>query len=218
MIPFRHAVARFDAVLRGRSTDVSRQTLADLAVALVICGVVYGSIMGTSGGRPLQVVYSAVKVPVLLVVAFGLGLPSYFVLHNLLGVRDDFARVLRSLVLAQAVLTVVLAALAPLVVLFYASVEDHEARILFNALVFAGASFASQLVLRREYRPLIAKDRVHRKLLRMWLLTYAFVGVQLAWVMRPFVGDPGRPTQFFRDDAWSNAYVWLARSIWRQLS
>jgi hypothetical protein len=192
--------------------------LADLGIALVVCGAFYGSVMGSSGGRGLQVLYSALKVPALLAVGFTFGLPSYFVLHNVAGVREDFGRAVRALLLAQAALTAVLASLAPLVVLCYASVEDHESRILFNALLFGVASVAGQSVLRREYRPLIEKNPAHARLLWTWIIVYAFVGVQLAWVMRPFVGDPGRPTQFFRDDAWSNAYVWLVQSIWRQLS
>ena len=53
--------------------------------------------------------------------------------------------------------------------------------------------------------------------IRGWLAAYAFVGTQAAWVLRPFIGDPGRPTQFFRHDAWTNAYVWLARTVWRAI-
>jgi len=34
-----------------------------------------------------------------------------------------------------------------------------------------------------------------------------FVAIQLAWVLRPFIGDPSRPTTFFRETAWGNAYV-----------
>ena len=54
--------------------------------------------------------------------------------------------------------------------------------------------------------------------MRTWLLLYAFVGIQTAWVLRPFIGYPGRPTQFFRDNAWGNAYVWLAKMAWRLVS
>ena len=45
-------------------------------------------------------------------------------------------------------------------------------------------------ILRREYEPLIRKDREHRWMLRTWIFIYVFVGVQMAWVLRPFVGDP----------------------------
>ncbi len=50
---------------------------------------------GLTGQRLLQVVYSAVKVPFLLMATFVLSLPSFFVVNTLLGLRSDFARVLR---------------------------------------------------------------------------------------------------------------------------
>ncbi len=32
----------------------------------------------------------------------------------------------------------------------------------------------------------------------------------MAWVLRPFVGSPGKPITFFRQEAWGNAYVEVA--------
>ncbi|MBO0868560.1 MAG: hypothetical protein J2P15_08340 [Micromonosporaceae bacterium] len=35
-------------------------------------------------------------------------------------------------------------------------------------------------------------------LLYIWILLFGFVGTQLAWTLRPFFGDPGRPFSLFR--------------------
>lgn len=196
-----------DQVLRG--TDLSgvraeRPTaaLARLTALLVLGGLCYGGVMGSYGGfagdRAWQVVYSAVKVPLLLLVTFLLSLPSFFVLNTLLGVRSDFGQVLRGLLVSQAGLTLILASLAPYTVLWYVSFDDYREAILFNAAMFAAASFAAQLLLRRAYRPLIARNPVHRWLLRLWLVLYAFVGIQMGWVLRPFIGDPDQEFTWFR--------------------
>lgn len=63
------------------------------------------------------------------------------------------------------------------------------------------------------YRPLIRRDRRHRVMLWTWLATYAFVGIQPAWVLRPFVGDPGAEVEFFREKIGGNAYVGVYRVI-----
>ena len=47
-------------------------------------------------------------------------------------------------------------------------------------------------------------------LLFIWLILFAFVGIQMGWVLRPFVGTPNKPVQFFRQGAWSNAYIEVA--------
>ena len=220
-------LGRADQVLRGGSgaagaaggdAPAGAAVLRHLGL-LVVFGLFYGAVMGSFGGvggqRALQPIYSAVKVPLLLVVTFALSLPSFFVLNTLLGVRDDFPRVLRGLAATQAALTIVLASLAPLTALWYASSADYRQALAFNAMVFAAASFAAQFLLRRWYRPLIARDARHRALMRAWLVIYAFVGIQMAWVLRPFVGHPRGPTRFFRyGSAWGNAYEQVARTLW----
>jgi len=185
---------------------------------IVIFGMFYGAVMGAHGGRPLQVLYSALKVPLLLSVAFLLGLPTFFVVNSLFGLRKDFSKALGALLSAQAGLTVILASLAPITAFVYVSGVSYQPAILFNALAFGAASVGAQGILRREYRDLIAENRAHRLMLRSWLVIYIFVGVQMGWVLRPFIGNPDQPIQFFREDGWTNAYVAVAEIILGALS
>lgn len=213
-------LARTDALLRGdpvrhvpRELAPRASGLPGLLVTTILFGMLYGAVMGTFGGvqhgRWLQALYSALKVPMLLLVGFGLSLPSFFVLNTVLGVRDDFRDVCKALLATQAGLTVVLASLAPFTAFWYLSDGDYDAALTFNAAMFGVATLAAQWMLRRAYQPLVARNPRHRVLRRTWLATYAFVTIQMAWVLRPFVGSPGVPTSFFRSAAWGNAYVEL---------
>ncbi|MBN1818948.1 MAG: hypothetical protein JW828_16425 [Sedimentisphaerales bacterium] len=214
-------LAGAEDVLRGRIGQVARErplpVLMRLFVHLVVFGLLYGAVMGSFGGwageRFLQVVYSAVKVPFLLAVTFALSVPSFFVLNTLFGLRDDFGESMRALVATQAGLTIVLASLAPFTILWYVSSNHYQWAILFNTLMFGIASISSQLLLRRLYQPLIQRNRRHRWLLRIWIIIYAFVGIQMGWTLRPFIGNPDSPVQFFRTQAIGNAYVRLAEII-----
>ena len=217
---------RADDVLRGRlhtsrAVDTG-QTLQHLIVCIVLFGVIYGGVMGSYGGasgyRVWQMLASAIKVPLLLLVTFGLSLPPYFVLNTLSGLRDDFAEALRALMATQAGLAVILAALAPFTLLWYASSSTYQSAILFNAAMFAIASVSSQRLLRRYYGPLIARNERHRRLLRLWLVLYGFVGIQMGWILRPFIGDPASPATFLRAESWGNAYVVLSRLIWNVIA
>ena len=162
--------------------------------------------------------YSAVKVPFLMMTTFLLSLPSFFVLNTLFGLRDDFARVVRALIATQAGLTVILSALAPFTAFWYISGSGYATAILFNGMMFAIASFSAQWMLRREYMPLVEANPKHRWMLRTWIVIYVFVGIQMGWVLRPFIGDPQAPVQFFREGSWSNAYVFVVQMIWDVLS
>lgn len=205
------ALRQADGVLRGRPSPRAWWPA-------VVCGLFYGAVMGSSGGRGLQVLYSALKVPLLLAATTGLSLPSFYLVNSLLGLRDDFAAAVRAVVASQAGLTVVLASMAPLTAFWYASTADYQGAILFNALVFGVASVGAQLLLRRHYRALLARDPRHRWPMRVWLVVYAFVGVQMGYVLRPFIGDPSQPVGFFREGAWENAYVVVAKLVWGQLT
>ncbi len=210
---------RADDLLRGRRRSSRSVPLLGFILA---CGMAYGAVMGSFGGlsgdRPWQMVYSAVKVPLLLLATCGLSLPSFFVLNTLLGLRTDFGRALRALAAAQAGLTITLVSLAPITLLWYASSAHYPVAILFNALMFAVASVGAQVVLRREYRPLIARNPGHRLMLTTWLFIFAFVGIQMGWLLRPFIGAPDQPVEFFRQGAWDNAYVIVARMVWNVIA
>jgi hypothetical protein len=217
---------RADDILRRRSwTTQSGQAgpaLFWLTAALLTFGMSYGAVMGVFGGvvgpRVWQVVYAAAKVPLLLLAAFLLGLPSFFVFNTLFGLRRDFLQAVRAIMATQAGLAVVLASLAPFTALWYASSSDYAAALRFNGLMFAVASFAAQWLLREYYQPLIHRNRKHRWMLWTWLGIYVFVAIQLAWILRPFVGAPGSPVQFFREESWGNAYVVVAQLVYDLLS
>jgi hypothetical protein len=221
----KRVILYVDRVLRGaiaRGSGPSSVSFRNGLVMVALGGSIYGLAMGAFGGLtgegPLQMTYSAVKVPMLIVVTAALAMPSFFVLNSLLGLRSDFAEVLAALALTQTAVAIILASLAPYTVLWYASTADYEEATLFNAVMFAVASLSAQWVLRRRYVPLIARNPRHRIMLRVWLGMYAFVGIQMGWVLRPFIGKPGMPVTFFREGAWSNAYVSVVETVWTVLS
>ncbi len=210
-----------DDILHARPWVIREQTgprrLTQLLWVLFLAGFLYGAVMGLYsalyGHHWLQVLYSAIKVPWLLLASFGLGLPFYFVLNSLLGLREDFSQSVRTLVATQAGLTVILASLSPVTLFWYVSCENYQAAILFNGAMFGLSSILAQIILRNLSRPLIKKNPRHVLLIRSWLVIYAFLGIQMGWILRPFIGSPNVPTQFFRQGAWGNAYVKLAEII-----
>ena len=95
------------ATLAAGAVLVAYTLLGDGATwwLVLVCGLTYGAVMGSFGGRPAQAAISAVKVPLLLAATTALSLPSFFVLNTLLGVRRDFGVVLRALVGASDPMT-----------------------------------------------------------------------------------------------------------------
>jgi hypothetical protein len=201
-----------DRVLRGEDeVGTPAQLIGRWLSTILVFGFLYGAAMGSfqcfSPQRSIQVVFAGVKVPLLLSITFSLCIPGFFVFNTLMGLRDDFGRVVRAIITAQMGMTILLSSLAPITILWNVGAENHTQTILFNAVMFGIALIGSQILLRRHYRPLITKDMRHRLLLTVWGGLYAFTGIQLAWVLRPFIASPDRPITFFREDSWGNAYM-----------
>ena len=120
-----------DDVLRARPWLVRGNNhirwLLIVATIMLVFGALYGAVMGSySGARYQQILYSALKVPLLLAATFALSLPSFFVLNTLFGLRDDFAASIRALATTQAGLTIVLVSFAPFTALWYVSFGGYD--------------------------------------------------------------------------------------------
>lgn len=209
-----------DDLLRGRGAfdpNLPRIPLRDLVLLFTGFGFAYGGVMGAYAGRPVQMLYSGLKVPILLGVAAAVCLLNFFVVNSLLGLREDFGLALRAVLTAQAAVAVSLAAFIPATAFFYASLpaerDSYPTAIAANGAIFLVASLGGQLALNRAYRALIERNPRHRYARAAWLFLYVFVAIQLAWTLRPFIGDPDKPTGFLRQGAWGNAYVEIVRLL-----
>ncbi|MCA8978863.1 MAG: hypothetical protein H6831_08065 [Planctomycetes bacterium] len=209
-------IAQVDSLLRARGRfAVGRGPvpLRWLALLLSTCGFLYGAAMGAFDVRATQSLYSGLKVPLLLACSTLVCLPNFFAVNTFLGLRDDFDAALRAVLSAQATVAVALCSMSPLILTVYLSSDDYRFAILMNGVFFALATLAGQWTLTRHYAPLVRSNPRHRVCRLAWILLYVFVAIQLAWVLRPFIGDPGAPTTFFRAEAWSNAYVVIVRDV-----
>jgi hypothetical protein len=210
-----------DALLRGTGrfrTGSGRVPWVMLGLLLCAGGLTYGGCMGSFAGRPLQILYSALKVPLLVCVTTAICLPSFFVINSLLGLRADFADACRGVFSAQATMAVTLLAQAPLVLFAYLSTDDYRFAVLVNGVYFAIATAAAQVTLNRHYSVLMRRNPSHGIARTAWVVLYVFVAIQCAWVMRPYIGDPSLEVRFFRAEAWSNAYVRVAETLWSFLT
>jgi hypothetical protein len=191
-----------------------------LAVLVLVAGAVYGAIMGSyalhSPERLLMVLYAGVKVPLLIFATSAVCMPAFFVLNTVLGLRPDFGRAVRAVLAGQAALTVALASLGPLTRFVYFCGVSHRAALLVNAAMFTAGTVAAQVVMWRRYRVLMqepGRGAGHRVMLWAWVVMYAFVGMQMGWMLRPFVGTTDKAVTFFREEPFTNAYVVIARLV-----
>lgn len=198
------------AVLRRRILGMERRPLL-LSVGWILAGTAAFGLAAGSWRSGLQGLYSAIKLPALLLLtALGnavlngwlaplLGLP--------LGIRESIRAVLLSFGLAATVL----ASFTPLLVFLVANLPlptpgSDSAQAGFATLqisvvaAVAIAGLAAHLRLFQFLRS-VGGPGPARRLLVAWLGTNLLLGGQLGWIARPFFGQPDLPVRFLRPRA-----------------
>lgn len=216
MNPAGPSLRQIPVLLRGDSDAVAPWTeaVAPARVALWLAVTIGGSAaFGAAMGwwrAPEQALYTATKLPlVLLFTALGNALLNAM-LAPLLGVNIGLRQSLLAVLMSFTIAGAILGGVAPLLAFVIwnapplaraASAGTTHAFILLTivaAIAFAG--IAANVRLLRLLERLGGRASVARRVLCAWLAVNLFLGSQLAWILRPFVGSPGLPVQFLRDD------------------
>jgi hypothetical protein len=191
------------------------------ATIAIGCGV-YGATLGLWRDG-LQAGFTALKFPLLVFLTCGANAALNGCLGQLLGSGLGFRQTTLAILMSFAVMAMVLAALAP-VMLFLLwntppldagnAIGGHSIMLLAHVGVIALAGVAGA---RRLYRLLVRTSggaAVARRVFFGWLAGNLLLGAQLAWVLRPFIGSPGLPVQFFRADPLHGNFF---EAVWRAL-
>lgn len=203
----------FADIFEGK--NLSAQIRAFVVAILSLCGI-YGLTMGGAGLElgwsrgALQVLSSGVKVPMLYLLTLLVCYPVLFIVLVLMGSRLSFKQTLALILLALTLNSVLLAAFAPIIAFFIVTNSSYEFIKLMHVFVMTFSGFWAMSALWHGLREMCEKSNLYPKravrIMQVWILIFGFVGTQMAWSLRPFIGSPDRPFQLFRADQEGNFY------------
>lgn len=183
--------------------------LAFSLLVIVVGSGAYGATIGL-GRAPLQAIFAAAKFPLLILLTTAGNALLNGMLAQLLGLGISFRQAALAIGTSFAVASLVLAALAPVTLFLWWSVPPfssaqaviaHNATLVVHVALIALAGATGNAALFRLLADLSGSRARAAKILAVWLAGNLFLGSQLSWIMRPFVGSPGLPVEFFRADA-----------------
>jgi hypothetical protein len=214
----KNAFRQLDSLLRGgailsshdeQAAEVGIATLTSLKLTLLL-GAVYGACMGLfalSGGETgawLQLFASALKLPLLFLLTLLVSFPALYVFSVLAGSALYFSPLLRVMLASILVMVAVSASLAPILAFFTVSTTSYSFMVLLNVALLGIAGLIGLNVLRKTLLLLLpaaelgARKGAATHIFRLWLLLFALVGGQMAWLLRPFIGKPHAAFTWFR--------------------
>lgn len=197
-----------------------------LVFASLLMGAVYGACMGlfsaitrTDGEGWNQLLSTSLKVPLLFLLTLVVTFPSLYVFSALSRSRLGLADTLRLLLAAVGVNLALLASFGPVTAFFTFCTDSYPFMVVLNVSFFAIAGLIGLGFLRKALtaalgeegvppastegesaRPVVMKQ-LSGTVFRVWLVIYGVVGAQMGWILRPFVGSPDLPFEWFRTRA-----------------
>ncbi len=181
-------------------TDLAR-TLRFVLSTIVVGAALYGLSAGAYSSVS-QAASAAVKLPLLILATFLICFPAFFVVQILVGSRLPLRQALVLALVAPALTAVLLAAFIPITVFFLITGANYYFLELLHVGLVLIAGLTGMYALHEGLSIVCEKGGVYPRkaltIMRVWALLFAFVGIQMAWNLRPFLGDRGEPFKTFR--------------------
>jgi len=168
----------------------------------------YGAAMG-AWHDPCQAGYTAVKFPLIILLTTGGNALLNAMFAPLLGLNVSLRQSLAAVLLSFTIAAAILGSFSPLAAFLVwnapaLSGADPASRTTYGAIqlthvaVIAFAGLMGNMRLAQLLRLLAGNRAVARRVLFAWLASGLFLGSQLSWILRPFVGSPDLPVVFLR--------------------
>jgi len=199
----------YDNIISGEK--LGRNIFLLLIMSVIFFGI-YGIVMGIYNSF-LQAASSMMKVPLLFILALIICYPALFMINVLLGSKLTIWQSLALITGSFTIIACVLASFAPIPLFFLLIGSSYAFLRLLHVGIFIVAGLAGMKTLNDGLVYACEKYSVYPRqgvrVFKIWVLIFAFVGTQLAWNLRPFLGNKDLEFQLFRKQD-SNFYAHMA--------
>ncbi|MFX1256074.1 MAG: zinc ribbon domain-containing protein [Promethearchaeota archaeon] len=127
------------------------QYFVDFQIAIFFFTLIYGACMGLFSGEILQVLYSAIKIPLLLFLTLYICLPTFYVLDSLVGGALSLRKMLTILLAGFTIMATILVAFLPVMLFFLLTTPDYTFIVLLNVAIFGLAGFGALVYFLQGY-------------------------------------------------------------------
>jgi len=196
--------------------EFPKNIIAAQAILICIFTFMYGLIMGSYNGF-LQALSSGIKLWLLLFVTLTICFPSFYIVQLILGSKITIKQLLVILLSGFVMTTTILLAFAPIVLFFQLSGDNYQFLQLLHVFIFVFAGFFGMRVVLEALKTAFEGTNVYPKIglnvFRIWVIIFAFVGVQLAWNLRPFIGSKDMKFELVRNNTQGNFYSHIIKAF-----
>ena len=173
----------------------------------IVMGIYHSFIQALTGGLKVAVLFSLV-----LVICF----PAFFIIQFILGSKLRFMQMTFIILSGFVLTTSIMISFIPIVIFFLLTGSNYYFLQLLHIFIFILSGLFGMKTIVDALKYSCEKKNIYPQtgvvVFRFWVVILAFVGIQLAWNLRPFMGDRGEPFRLFRHYE-GNFYTALIYSV-----
>lgn len=209
---FQHSDEYFEML---SDTGYSRKYVLKQILVIFLFSFLYGIVMGSYNGF-LQSMVTGIKIPCLIFLSIFLCFPALFVIQYMIGSTMTLYQMANIILSGFIVFSTIAMSFAPIVVFFMVTANNYAFLKLLHVAIFTFSGIFAIKTIINGLKYSCEKKNIYPKLgmtiFKIWIFIFAFVSSQLAWNLRPFVGDRKLKFEFFRARE-SNFYVAVIQSV-----
>ncbi|MBI5035169.1 MAG: actin-binding WH2 domain-containing protein [Chloroflexi bacterium] len=203
----------FDEIRQGKGLS---EKMRAMFISSIVFLALYGAVMGSTHSL-WQALSSGFKLPLLFLATLIVCAPTLYFFNLIFGSNQSLSQNVALMLTAITVTAVVLLSFAPIVLFFLLTSSNYQFFKLLNVGVFTVAGIVGVIFLIQGMSLVSASGgsdgaRARQIVVQLWIVVYAFVGSQVAWTLRPFVGAPSMKFELFRQLG-GNFYTNIVASI-----
>lgn len=179
----------------------SGRMIARQVFVICLMGFIYGLVMGGYHSF-IQSVIAGIKIVVLFIATLLICFPSFYIIQQVLGSRMSFSQMMIIILSGFILSFTITISFAPVIVFFLVTGNNyHFLQLLHVAVFIFSGVFGIRLIIEALKYACEIKNiypQIGVTVFRIWIIIFAFVGIQLAWNLRPFLGDKKDEFKLFR--------------------
>lgn len=194
---FQNKESFFSDIRNAKSNRIILIQLFLICLFAFLYGVVMGSYHSFT-----QSVVAGTKVVLLFLSTVMLCFPSFFIIQQVLGSKMSI-RQMTMIVLSGVMLTSTIAlSFAPIVIVFQVTGGNYHFLQLLHVTIFIFAGVFGMKLMVDALKYACDQKNIYPQtgvtVFRIWVIILAFVGIQLAWNLRPFLCEKSEEFKWFR--------------------
>lgn len=179
----------------------SNKLLLNQVLIIVAFSFIYGLTMGGYHSF-LQAIVAGLKLMTLFLTSLLICFPSFFIIQQIMGSKIKLKQLILIILSGFVLSSTIILSFAPVIIFFLITGDNYHFLQLLHVGIFLFAGFFGVRLIIDALKYACEKKNIYPQIgvigFKVWIIILAFVGIQLAWNLRPFLGDRNEDFKLFR--------------------